>query len=139
MSAAIAFLLLAACDGGAARQAASAIVAADNAGDLEGVLACYTPDAVLQPPGEEAVRGREAIKARYETLFTTFAPKIELRIDDVNVSGAMAFVRGHNGGVLRPKAGGAPKALDDDFVMLLLCDADRWRISHLMWQPATKR
>ena len=139
MTAAIAFVLLAACDAGTARQAASAIVAADNAGDLEGVLACYTPDAQLQPPGEDAVRGREAIKARYETLFATYAPKIEMRIDDVNVSGALAFVRGHNGGVLRPKAGGAPKALDDNFVMLLQCDADRWRISNLMWQQASKR
>ena len=138
MSAAIAFLLLAACDTGAARQAANAIVAADNAGDLEGVLACYTPDAVLQPPGEDVVRGREAIKARYETLFTTFAPQIELRIDDVSAQGALAFVRGHNGGVLRPKAGGAPRTLDDNFVMLLQCDVDRWRISHLMWQPASK-
>ena len=130
-------LLLAACDVAGARETAAGIVAADNASDIERVLGFYAPEAELLPPGEPEVKG-EAIRLRYERMFATYRPKIEIRIDHATVQGDIGIVQGHNGGKLEAKDGSAGKALDDDFVMMLRCDSGRFRITRLMWQPATK-
>jgi len=121
----------------AARAVATGIVAADNARDLERVLGFYADNAILMPPGEETVSGREAIRPRYVVMFSVFDPRIEARVDEACAEGGMAFVRGHNGGSLVPRAGGGTRALDDDWLMQLRRDADgTWRITHLMWHPA---
>jgi uncharacterized protein (TIGR02246 family) len=120
-----------------ARAVAAGIVDADNASALERVLEHYAPDAMLLPPSEPPVQGHAAIRPRYEGLFAAFRPQIDARVDEVCVSGALAFVRGHNGGRLLSRNGGADRALDDAYIMMLRRGADgRWRISHLMWHRA---
>jgi ketosteroid isomerase-like protein len=116
------------------RSVASGIVAADNRRDLKQVLAYYAADAILLPPGEAAVVGRDRIRPRYEALFASFTPEIELRIDEACVGAALGFVRGHNGGRLVSRASGETRLLDDAFLMVLrLESAGEWRISHLIW------
>lgn len=120
------------------RDVAVGIVKADNERAIERVLDYYAGDAVLMPPGEDAVMGREAFRPRYEGLFAHFDPAIELRIDEACVSGSMGFVRGHNGGRLVSRSSGEVRPLDDAFLMLLRRGADgKWRISHLIWHPAS--
>jgi ketosteroid isomerase-like protein len=41
------------------------------AGDIEGMLALFEPDAVVDSGGEESVRGREAIRALFEQGLAT--------------------------------------------------------------------
>jgi uncharacterized protein (TIGR02246 family) len=116
------------------RAVASGIVAADNRRDLQRVLAYYAADAVLLPPGEAPVVGRDEIRPRYEALFASFTPEIEVRIDEACVGAALGFVRGHNGGRLVSRAAGETRLLDDVFLMVLrLESAGEWRISHLIW------
>lgn len=120
----------------AVRAVAEGIVAADNRSDIERVLAYYTADAVLMPPGSGPVHGRDAIRPRYEALFAGFKPAIEGRIDEACATGAMGFVRGHNGGRMVPLRDGSPRELDDGYLMLLRRESDgAWRISHLIWHP----
>ena len=120
-----------------ARAVAVGIVDADNASALERVLEHYAADAMLLPPNEPPVQGHAAIRPRYEGLFAAYRPEIVARVDEVCVSGALAFVRGHNGGRLLSRNGGADRALDDAYIMMLRRGADgRWRISHLMWHRA---
>jgi uncharacterized protein (TIGR02246 family) len=117
------------------RAVAMGIVAADNLRDIERVLAYYTPDAVLMPPGEAPVAGRDRIRPRYESLFATFTPEIDGQIEEACVGSGLGFVRGHNGGRLVPRASGEPRVLNDAYLMLLRLEGDGvWRISHLMWQ-----
>ncbi|HJQ97446.1 MAG TPA: nuclear transport factor 2 family protein [Candidatus Polarisedimenticolaceae bacterium] len=132
-------LLAAACEAtpAAVRHVAEGIIAADNHGDLERVLSSYTKDAVLMPPGEGAIVGLDAIRPRYEKLFAGATLQIELRVDEAHAEGAVGYVRGRNGGRVTPKAGGQPLVLDDAFLMLLRCDAGTWRISHIIWHPAS--
>jgi uncharacterized protein (TIGR02246 family) len=116
------------------RAVAAGIVAADNRRDLERVLAYYADDAVLMPPGEGPVVGRNAIRPRYEALFAAFTPAIEPHIDEACAGSGLGYVRGRNGGRLTPRASGEPRLLDDAFVMLLRLEPDgTWRISHLIW------
>jgi uncharacterized protein (TIGR02246 family) len=118
----------------AVRAVADGIIAADNARDLTRVMDSYAGDAWLLPPNAAPVRGHAAIRPRYEALFAGFNPAIEGRIDEVCVSGSIAFVRGHNGGRMISRTGAAPRLLDDAYMMTLRLEADgRWRISHLMW------
>jgi uncharacterized protein (TIGR02246 family) len=113
---------------------AAGIIEADNARDLDRVLDYYARDAVLLPPDGPPVAGRDSIRPRYESLFSSFTPAIESRIDQVCASGTMAFVRGHNAGRMIARGGGSDRPLDDTYLMLLRRDGDgRWRISHLIW------
>ena len=125
------------------RDVATGIVAADNRRDIDRVLAYYTADAVLMPPGEAPVVGRDSIRPRYEALFAAFTPEIEAQIEEACVGSSVGFVRGRNGGRLVPRASGDSRVLDDAYLMLLRPDAQgAWRISHLMWhrrsEPATR-
>ena len=116
------------------RGVASGIVAADNRRDLEKVLAYYAADAVLMPPGEAPVVGRDRIRPRYEALFAGFTPEIALQVEEACVGAGLGFVRGRNGGRLTPRTAGEVRALDDVFVMLLRLEPEGvWRISHLIW------
>lgn len=53
----------------AIHRVALALLAAVNAGDLAGVLACWAPTGVLLPPHHPAVHGREAIGAFFTRVF----------------------------------------------------------------------
>src|SRR5262245_34757705 len=124
----------------AIRAVANGIVAADNRRDLTAVLGYYAVDAVLLPPGEPPVEGKDQIRPRYEALFSTFSPEIEAHVDEACAGEALAFVRGRNGGRLVPRASGEAKTLDDAYLMVLRLEADgRWRISRLMWHSQGKR
>ncbi len=90
------------------REVAMGIVAADNERDLDRVLAHYTDNAVLFPPNHPPVRGKEAIRPRYETLFHDYAPQIVARIDEMQVAGDWALVIGPISGDLRPLAASPP-------------------------------
>jgi uncharacterized protein (TIGR02246 family) len=122
----------------AIRAVADGIIAADNAREIERVLAYYAPDAILLPPNESPVSGRTAIRPRYEALFRDFDPAIEGRVDESCVSGDHGYVRGHNGGSLRSRTGAPDRRLDDSYLMLVTRNAaGQWRISHLMWHRAS--
>jgi ketosteroid isomerase-like protein len=116
------------------RAVATGIVAADNRRDVERVVAYYSVDAVLMPPGEAPVVGRDRIRPRYEALFASFTPAIELQVEEACVGAGLGFVRGRNGGRLLPRASGEIRVLDDAFIMLLRPEPGGvWRISHLIW------
>lgn len=123
----------------AVRAVAAGIVAADNRSDIAAVLAYYSEDAILMPPGEPAVIGQGQIRPRYEALFAAYRPEIEPGIEEACVAEDLAFVRGRNGGRLRPLNPGEERHLDDTYLMLLRREADgTWRISHLMWHPRSR-
>jgi len=113
---------------------AEGIIAADNARDLKRVMNFYALDAVLMPPNDSPVTGHDAIRPRYELMFSSFQPKIEARVDQICVEGRTSFVRGHNGGQLVSTNGGESRQLDDTYLMLLRKGNDGlWRITHLIW------
>jgi uncharacterized protein (TIGR02246 family) len=121
------------------RAVADKIIAADNARDLNAVLQLYEADAVLLPPNEQPVVGRDAIRPRYEALFRSMAPAIVGKLDEVHVAGEWAFIRGSNSGEMQPLGGQSPpRKLNDVFLMIVRREPDgQWRIARLMWHAGS--
>jgi uncharacterized protein (TIGR02246 family) len=114
---------------------AHGIIAADNDRSLEKVLGFYRLDAVLLPPGEPMVRGRDEIRPRYAALFARYDPAIAVRIETADVCGSLAVVTGRNTGTLQGRGGASDRPVSDAFVMVLRRDSSSWRIAHLIWHP----
>ena len=112
------------------------LIDADNARDLEAVLTCYTNDVIWLPPGEAPVQGKEAIRARYESLFASFDIAFTLEIAEASGRDGVGFAWGTTRGSITPRAGGAAIPVDDKFLAVLREEADgRWLVARLAWSP----
>ncbi len=68
------------------------------AGDVEGMIAEYAPDAVLQPPMMPASSGTESIRALFDGMVAEGAPaSFDIVTDNVTLaeSGELAYETGH--------------------------------------------
>lgn len=128
-----------ACDPSPSSVAAASdrLLAADNARDLEGVLAGYTEDVVWLPPTGGVISGKAAIRPRYETLFSDFEVEMASQIVEARAAdnGQLGFVRGTTGGTLTPVGGGAAVPVNDKFLAVVRCESGEWLVSHLAWSP----
>jgi uncharacterized protein (TIGR02246 family) len=73
--------------------------------DFDAIAALYTEGAVLLPPQEPAVHGREAIRR-----WTAAVPKVTrivLNVDDLDGRGDLAYMRGSFAMTLEPEGGPA--------------------------------
>lgn len=124
----------------AATRAIHAIIAADNAGDLQAALDCYTDDVLWIPPDSPPITGKAAIGPRYEKMYRDFRPELVLSTDELIVSGDLAYVRGTTCGRLVPRAAGKATEVDDDCVMILRrAPNGEWKIARLMWNRRSPR
>lgn len=119
----------------AVTQAVDYLIARDNAKDLAGVLAGYTTDVTWYPPQGLPLRGIEAIRPRYEVLFSTFSVALRSDVLEASGNGESGFAIGTTQGTLTPLAGGEAVAVNDRFVAIARCVAGEWKMSHLVWGP----
>lgn len=117
------------------REAARAVIAANNRCDLDGAVACYADDVVWLPPAGPAIEGKAAISERYRAMFETFEPRLAMSIEEVESDGSMAFVRGVITGRLVPRDGRDADIVREKFLMSLRREDGSWRIARLMWSP----
>jgi uncharacterized protein (TIGR02246 family) len=86
-------------------------VKAATAGDVEGVVALYAPDAVLFAPDSMEARGTAAIRAAYQQMFkenTVANASINATYD---TSGDLSSGWGTATLTMTPKAGGSPQTM----------------------------
>jgi len=83
-------------------------VAALNAGDADGWVACFDPDAVQMPPNEPANVGIDCIRAWSHAFLSAFRVEFSVAPADVEVVADHAIERGAWEIVLTPRAGGDP-------------------------------
>ena len=112
-----------------------AIIAADNARDLAGVMACYDEQATLWPPNESPVSGHAAIRPRYEALFAASNPELRNRTDRISVSGDLAVVEGETSGRFLSRTGAPERRVHDRYLMVLARREGKWKIVQLVWKP----
>jgi uncharacterized protein (TIGR02246 family) len=94
------------------------IEAAWNAGDAAALANLRTDDAIRMNPNEVALVGSQAIQSWHQTIFDQFTPKSALSIEEVEVAGDWAFVRGSYAITLTPKDGGEPTEDSGKFLVI---------------------
>ena len=119
---AVGAVLLVVCGGPAvaqdtgAKTVDAAWMKAMKANDLDGVVACYAPDAVLWLPDAPESRGAQAIRSAYEALFKANTVKdVTMTDGHFKTSGDLSFGSGRFTLTLVPKAGGAPIVMKGRF------------------------
>lgn len=111
------------------------LIVADNMGDLETVLSCYTDDVIWLPPGEPPVSGKDAIAARYGKLFGGSRLEFDLEVADAFADGTVGSAWGFVRGTVKPVAGGDTAQVNDKFLAVLHWDGAAWRVARLAWSP----
>ena len=113
---------------------AEAYEAAYAAGDADALAALHADDAIRRPPNAPLVMGQEAIRAAYQTTFEQFAAKITLSLEEVEVAGDWAFVRGTSPVTATPKAGGEPLQDEGKYLSIRKRQPDgSWKIFRTIW------
>jgi uncharacterized protein (TIGR02246 family) len=97
------------------------------------VVALYTKDAVLMPPGAPTAVGQEQVKATYEYVFKAIKLDINFTIDDIAVNGNQAVVRSTSKGTALVNANGqsAPEENRELFVFQKV--GGQWKIARYMY------
>src|SRR5262245_31313650 len=86
------------------RAAIESLLEAVNRQDFEAVLDMVTDDAVFWTADAPAIEGKAALRAAYAGL-TPYRVHQEFRLEELQMCGEWAFVRGYEDFVLEPKDG----------------------------------
>ena len=104
---------------------------AHDSGDLDSFLATHTEDVIFMPPGEESLYSKTAVRERFTPMFEFFNLKIAPSIDEVEVSGDLAFVRYSYSLQVIPKTEGEMMELNGKVIFVLTRQSDSsWKITH---------
>jgi uncharacterized protein (TIGR02246 family) len=108
--------------------------AAEKARDLDAKMRLFTPDAVFIPPGERPVIGQPAMRTWHEAEWKQNKYECTPIVDEVQIVGESAFVRGTFSGFITPTKGGAPKRDSGNFVDVVRRQLDgSWKIARVIW------
>lgn len=101
-----------------------------SAGDVDRWVELWTEEGIQLPPGEPAVVGKEAIRARNKAALTDlFDIEMSITNEEVQVGGEWAVARGVYTATLTPKAGGDDVLVNGKYMTLLQRQADgSWKI-----------
>lgn len=118
----------------AIRAVSDARAEAFRRGDAAGIAAHFTDEGLLMAPGSPTQRGREAVRAYYQSIFDAYEADLESGYDEVEVSGDLAFGRGFAKVTLKPRAGGATAVSTAKYLNILRRQPDgTWKTTHDIW------
>ena len=117
----------------------AAWIAAMKANDIDAVMKCYAPDAVMWLPNAPSARGAKAIRAAYEGLLSANTVK-DATLGDVTYRtvGSTSVAWGRFSLTLVPKAGGDPVVMAGRFTEAAERRGGRWVyiVDHASAEPA---
>jgi uncharacterized protein (TIGR02246 family) len=117
----------------------AAWIAAVKANDLDAVMKCYAPDAVMWLPNAPSARGAKAIRAAYEGLLSANTVK-DATLSDVTYRtvGNTSVAWGRFSLTLAPKAGGDPVVMTGRFTEAAERRGGKWVyiVDHASAEPA---
>ena len=112
------------------------IQAAFAAGDADAVAAQYTEDAMLMGPDSPSLVGRAAIAELYRKYFKDRKINLKTEVQEAEVAGDWAFLRGVFTITVTPKAGGETIVNHGKYLAIVRRGADGvWRFSRDMFSP----
>ena len=102
---------------------------AHNAGDINKIVALYTDDAVRFPAAGPALIGKNAIRDELQQMFDQVTVELKNVVDDLKVSGDLAFYHGTWTQINTPKDGGEPVKYNGNGIVVMQRQADgAWKI-----------
>lgn len=108
--------------------------AALSAGDVDGMMANYTEDALQMPPNEAALTGKDAIRARHQAFADQYEFVLENPAAEIVVKGDWAILRGTYVISGTPKADGEPIQGNGKYMVTWRRQPDgSWRAAHEIW------
>jgi uncharacterized protein (TIGR02246 family) len=117
----------------------AAWLAAVKANDIDAVMKCYAPDAVMWLPNAPSARGAKAIRAAYEGLLSANTVK-DATLSDVTYRtvGNTSVAWGRFSLTLAPKAGGDPVVMTGRFTEAAERRGGKWVyiVDHASAEPA---
>lgn len=118
--------------------------AAFNTGDVAGVVAWYTDDAVQMPPNEPANTGPEAIGAWLQAIFAEYSGHpgdrivLGLSSQEIQVAGDWAFDRGTYEWTVTPLADGEAIQESGKYIVIWQRQPDgSWKMAREIWNSNT--
>lgn len=109
-------------------------VAALNAGDADGWVACFANDAVQMPPHFAANASKAAIQGWSKGFLSMFGCRFSLSVDEVRAAADWAFERGRYDITLAPRAGGESMEDNGKYITIYQRQPDgSWKIARDIW------
>jgi ketosteroid isomerase-like protein len=109
-------------------------LAAMRANDADALMRELADDVAFMPPGEEPVRGKEAVRAWYEGVVAQAETTgIDVTNRHVVVDGELGIEHGRFEWDLRPNDGGDPFTARGHFCAEWRARGDRWEVVWDMW------
>jgi len=113
------------------KDAIGEFILAYNGGNLDGVLACYAQDLIKTRQGATP-ESKTQTAERVADVFKQFDSRVDVGIDEIEVSGDMAFTRGTFRVTLTPKSGGEPITIDRRYLEIWRRQSGRWLVARTM-------
>jgi uncharacterized protein (TIGR02246 family) len=123
------------------RAADAAWIKAMNSNDLDAIVACYAPDAVMWFPDAPEARGTQAIRSTYAGYLDAYTVSdAALTNASYETSGDVTGSWGNYSFTLRPKKGGDPMMLKGRYVVVMKRIGGKWLLvaDHASATPAPK-
>jgi uncharacterized protein (TIGR02246 family) len=102
-----------------------------NAGDLERVLAYYGDDLIKVRQGAPPETKAQTAQ-RVAAVFEKFRSRVDVVIDEIRVSGEIAYTRGSFRVTLTPKAGGETQVAERRYLEIWRKEHGRWLVVRTM-------
>ena len=106
------------------------------ASDVDGVVACYTDDAVRMPPNAESYAGVEAIRGVFEGYFEEYSMEMNwpTKDEEIVVAEGWAFHSDNYTARMIPLAEGEAVGLDGKVIVLFQRQPDgSWKVAREIW------
>ena len=104
-----------------------------QSGDVDRIAGYYADDAISNPPGFPASKGKAAIKADLQTYFDTYSVDRKFDLLGVDVAGDYATRYGEWTQTLTPKAGGDPITETGRCVLGWKKVNGEWKVAWEIW------
>ena len=103
-------------------------------GDIELWLSAHASGVRFMNPAGADIVGIESLRAWGQPFFDGFTMKFNETIEELEVSGTVAYVRYQSDGQMTPKEGGTEiESHQTGLLVFRLDDDGEWRITHNIW------